>query len=159
MPVCYPIKGNVDSMLYYRSDSQSYWATISQVWFDSPSAAEAAGFALAPRHSNDGVTADYEPGGSGHPCGIAAVNANRSAVIGAEEAPTAGSRTVNGVSGSALARYADDGGDGPGAVGSGEPNTTAGSDGGGVTAWLHSWWWLALLMLAVVLLVLLVSFS
>jgi hypothetical protein len=159
MPVCYPIRGNVESMLYHRSDSQNYGATIAQVWFDSPSAAEAAGFVLAPRHSDDGVTADYEPGGSGHPCGIAAVNANRSAVIGAEAAPTAGSRTVNGVSGSALARYVDRGGDGPGAVGSGGPNRTTGSDGGGVTAWFRSWWWLVLLLLVAVLLVLLVSFG
>ncbi len=159
MPVCYPMKGNVDSMLYHRPDSQNYGATVAEVWFDSPSAAEAAGFALAPGHSTDGGTADYEPGGSGHTCGIAAVNANRSAVIGAEAAPTAGSRTVNGVSGRGLARYADDGGDGAGAVGSSGPNPTTGSDRGDVTAWLRSWWWLVLLLLVVVLVVLLVRFS
>lgn len=66
-------------MLCHHPDSQNCGATIAEVWFDSPSAAEAAGFALAPRRSNDSETADYEPGGLGHPCEIAAVNANRSA--------------------------------------------------------------------------------
>ena len=182
MPVCYPIKGNVDSMLYHRPDSQNYGATIAEVWFDSPSAAEAAGFALAPRHSSDGEIADYEPGGSGHPCGIAAVNANRSAVIGGQAAPTAGSRTVSGVSGEGLARYADDGGDGARAPVSQGPNPAtgiagagavaaaglsgaaawasaaddAGSGRGGVAAWLRLRWWLVLLVLVLVLLVVLV---
>ncbi|MEM9655795.1 MAG: hypothetical protein AAGA65_27150, partial [Actinomycetota bacterium] len=53
MPACYPIKGNIrndDSRLYHRPDSRSYRATIAEVWFDSPSAAEAAGFVLAPTH-------------------------------------------------------------------------------------------------------------
>ena len=64
MPACYPIKGNVDSMLYHRPDSQNYGATVAEVWFDSPNVAEDAGFTLAPRHSKDGVSSDYEPGGS-----------------------------------------------------------------------------------------------
>ncbi len=83
MPDCYPIKGNVrdDGIRYYhRPDSRSYRATRAEVWFDSPSAAEAAGFTLAPTHGDgtDGVS--YEPGGSNHPCTAATVDANRAAV-------------------------------------------------------------------------------
>ena len=114
MPVCYPIKGNIDSMLYHRPDSQNYGATIAEIWFDSPLAAEAAGFAFAPRHSNIGVSADYEPGGSRHPCAIAAVNANRSAVIGAAALKAGGSTTVDGDSSAGL--------------GAGAGSNTAGSD-------------------------------
>ncbi|MFT7476429.1 MAG: hypothetical protein ACI81L_003383 [Verrucomicrobiales bacterium] len=87
MPACYPIKGNFDSMLYHRPDSQNYGATIAEVWFDSPLGAEAAGFVLAPRHSKDAVSTDYEPGGSRHPCSIAVVDENRSAVVGVDGAP------------------------------------------------------------------------
>ena len=90
MPACYPIKGNVrdDGILYYhRPDSRSYGATKAEVWFDSPSAAEAAGFTLAPTHDgSSGVS--YEPGGSNHPCTIEAVDANRAAVRAATGATT-----------------------------------------------------------------------
>ncbi len=82
MPDCHPIKGNLrdDGIRYYhRPDSRSYRATTAEVWFDSPSAAEAAGFTLAPTHGDvDGVS--YEPGGSNHPCTAATVEANRAAV-------------------------------------------------------------------------------
>ena len=90
MPACYPIKGNFDSMLYHRPDSQNYGATIAEVWFDSPSAAEAAAFVLAPRHSKDQVTADYEPGGARHPCSIAAVEENRNAAERCNSGPATG---------------------------------------------------------------------
>ncbi len=50
MPDGYPIKGNVDSMLYHRTDSRNYGATVAEVWFDTPERAEAAGFSLAKTH-------------------------------------------------------------------------------------------------------------
>ncbi|MCB0994770.1 MAG: hypothetical protein KDB21_06750 [Acidimicrobiales bacterium] len=54
MPAGYPIKGNVDSMLYHRPDSRNYGATIAEVWFDTPMRAERAGFSLAARsHPSD----------------------------------------------------------------------------------------------------------
>lgn len=53
IPDGYPIKGNVDSMLYHRPDSRNYGATIAEVWFDTPERAEAAGFSLAPTHFQD----------------------------------------------------------------------------------------------------------
>ena len=59
MPACYPIKGNTNSMKYHRPDSQGYADTKAEVWFDSPSAAEAAGFVLAGGHSEDGRQEDY----------------------------------------------------------------------------------------------------
>ena len=65
MPSCHPIKGNVDSMKYHRPDSQGYERTKAEVWFVSPSAAEAAGFVLAGSHPEGSSSADYEPGGSG----------------------------------------------------------------------------------------------
>jgi hypothetical protein len=100
MPACYPIKGNVDSMLYHRSDSQNYGATVAEVWFDSPSAAEVAGFVLAPGHSKDGEPAGYEPGGSGHPCSVAEVDVNRSAVVAVTtRIASSGMTTVDGVAG------------------------------------------------------------
>jgi len=49
-PDGYDIKGNADSMLYHRTDSRSYKATIAEVWFDTPERAEAAGFSLANSH-------------------------------------------------------------------------------------------------------------
>jgi predicted flap endonuclease-1-like 5' DNA nuclease len=49
-PEGYTIKGNRDSMLYHRPDSRSYGATIAEVWFDTPSRAERAGFKLANTH-------------------------------------------------------------------------------------------------------------
>ncbi|MEE9415631.1 MAG: hypothetical protein V3V01_10125, partial [Acidimicrobiales bacterium] len=95
MPGCYPIKGNDDSMLYHRPDSNNYGATVAEVWFDSPSAAEAAGFTLSSTHPKDNNPADYEPGGSGHPCSVADVAANRNtvatAVAGLAAAGAAGS--------------------------------------------------------------------
>ena len=96
MPACHPIKGNVDSMLYHRPDSQNYGATIAEVWFDSPSAAEAAGFSLSPTHPADSESADFEPGGSGHPCTVADVNAGRSAVAAALSGGTAGGAAAAG---------------------------------------------------------------
>lgn len=50
MPDGYPIKGNVDSMLYHRPDSRSYQATTAEVWFDTADRAEAAGFRASPTH-------------------------------------------------------------------------------------------------------------
>jgi len=50
MPEGFPVKGNVDSMLYHREDSRNYRATVAEVWFSTPEAAEAAGFALSPTH-------------------------------------------------------------------------------------------------------------
>ncbi|MEM7342004.1 MAG: BON domain-containing protein [Actinomycetota bacterium] len=85
MPECYPIKGNIrddGTRYFHRPDSRNYGATRAEVWFDSPSAAEAAGFALAPTHPDGANAADFEPGGSQHPCTAAAVQANRSAVAG-----------------------------------------------------------------------------
>ena len=93
MPACYPIKGNVDSMKYHRPDSQGYEQTKAEVWFDSPSAAEAAGFALAGSHPDGADASVFEPGGSQHPCDAATVNANRSAAMGAG---TSGEITVDG---------------------------------------------------------------
>ena len=68
MPACHPIKGNADSMKYHRPDSQGYPNTKAEVWFVSPSVAEAAGFVLAGSHPDGSSSADYEPGASGHPC-------------------------------------------------------------------------------------------
>jgi large subunit ribosomal protein L17 len=44
-PAGFPIKGNADSMLYHVPGSSHYGRTIAEVWFASPEAAEAAGFA------------------------------------------------------------------------------------------------------------------
>ena len=174
MPACYPIKGNVDSMLYHRPDSQNYGATIAEVWFDGPSAAEAAGFVLAPRHSTNGVSGDYAPGGSGHPCAVAAVNADRSAVKGGATLAPGGSTTVEGDS---------TGGIGAGAVAAGAAGVTAvaglaglagrddgtvdvsglvaddddDNDGAGLGGYLRKWWWLLPLLLGLLLLALLLS--
>jgi len=99
MPACYPIKGNVDSQKYHRPDSSGYQQTKAEVWFDSPSAAEAAGFMLAGSHPDGSNAAAFEPGGANHPCDVATVNANRSAVMGAGAAGAAtgaGEVTVDG---------------------------------------------------------------
>ena len=103
MPTCHPIKGNRNSMKYHRPDSQGYSDTVAEVWFDSPTAAEAAGFALAGGHSQEGRREDYEPGGSGHPCTVEQVNAARVAMGGAAGTftSTSGSATVDGVAGAA----------------------------------------------------------
>ncbi|MGI9658329.1 MAG: hypothetical protein ACR2OD_05425 [Gaiellaceae bacterium] len=50
VPAGFPIKGNIDSMLYHRTDSRNYGATIAEVYFDTVESAENAGFALAPNH-------------------------------------------------------------------------------------------------------------
>ena len=63
MPEGYPIKGNVDSMLYHRTDSRNYGATGAEVWFDTPASAEAAGFSLAATHrSEDEILHPFGPG-------------------------------------------------------------------------------------------------
>ena len=50
MPEGYPVKGNVDSMLYHRTDSRNYGATVAEVWFDASESAEEAGFSAAATH-------------------------------------------------------------------------------------------------------------
>ena len=97
MPTCYPIKGNNGSMKYHRPDSTGYGDTKAEVWFDSPSAAEAAGFSLAGSHPDGAVAGDFEPGGSQHPCDAAAVDANRRAAMAFGTGATgAGEITVDG---------------------------------------------------------------
>lgn len=46
-PEGFDIKGNKDSMKYHRPDGQWYDATVAEVWFRTPEAAEAAGFVEA----------------------------------------------------------------------------------------------------------------
>jgi large subunit ribosomal protein L17 len=46
-PVGFDIKGNKDSMRYHEPDGQWYDQTIAEVWFNTPEAAEAAGFTRA----------------------------------------------------------------------------------------------------------------
>ena len=98
MPACYPIKGNTGSMKYHRPDSTGYANTKAEVWFDSPSAAEAAGFKLAGSHPDGSNPANFEPGGANHPCDVAAVNANRTAAMGTGSGTTT---TVAGAAGAA----------------------------------------------------------
>ena len=43
-PDGYDIKGNADSMLYHPTESPYYGRTKAEVWFDSESTADAAGF-------------------------------------------------------------------------------------------------------------------
>ena len=50
MPDGYPIKGNIDSMLYHRPDSRVYRQTGAEVWFASDKAAKDAGFRRAGTH-------------------------------------------------------------------------------------------------------------
>jgi large subunit ribosomal protein L17 len=45
-PEGFEIKGNADSMLYHVPGSSFYDRTVAEVWFATPEAAEAAGFAL-----------------------------------------------------------------------------------------------------------------
>ena len=75
MPVCHTIKGNATSMKYHRPDSEVYGQTKAEVWFSSPAVAEAAGFLLAGSHPAGSSSADFEPGGTGHPCSAAQVAA------------------------------------------------------------------------------------
>lgn len=53
-PEGYPIKGNVDSMLYHEPDSRYYEITQAEVYFESAEAAEAAGFAKPGAATADG---------------------------------------------------------------------------------------------------------
>jgi len=46
-PEGFPVKGNADSMKYHEPDGQWYDQTIAEVWFETPEAAEAAGFTKA----------------------------------------------------------------------------------------------------------------
>jgi hypothetical protein len=48
-PEGYDIKGNAQSMKYHRPGQANYENTIPEVWFNSPEAAEAAGFVAAKR--------------------------------------------------------------------------------------------------------------
>ncbi len=57
-PAGYPIKGNASSMLYHVPDSPSYGATVPEVWFATPEAAEAAGFSLPPSQREDADSPD-----------------------------------------------------------------------------------------------------
>jgi large subunit ribosomal protein L4 len=47
-PEGFPVKGNIDSMLYHVPGSSFYARTEAEVWFASAEAAEAAGFRLPP---------------------------------------------------------------------------------------------------------------
>ena len=124
MPACYPIKGNVDSQKYHRPDSTGYEQTKAEVWFDSPSAAEAAGFKLAGSHPDGSKSADFEPGAANHPCDVATVNANRSAAMG--------SGTGLGATGTAAAAGAA-GAAGAAAGKAGDAAASAAADAGEIT--------------------------
>jgi len=52
-PEGFPVKGNEDSMLYHVPGSPFYDRTVAEVWFATPEAAEAAGFALPPSQQDD----------------------------------------------------------------------------------------------------------
>ena len=52
-PEGFEIKGNADSMLYHVPGSSHYDRTVAEVWFASPEAAEAAGFALPASQRED----------------------------------------------------------------------------------------------------------
>ena len=127
MPGCYPVKGNIrndGSMRYHRPDSRSYRATKAEVWFDGPTAAEAAGFVLAPTHPKGSTGDDFEPGGSGHGCTEAEVMANRASSAGVAVDDGAGMQTLTGAAGEA----GDAGGSGVGA------GTVAAAAGAGAAA-------------------------
>jgi large subunit ribosomal protein L17 len=47
-PEGFPIKGDVDAMVYYEPGSSAYDSTDAEVWFESDEAAEDAGFSRAP---------------------------------------------------------------------------------------------------------------
>jgi large subunit ribosomal protein L4 len=53
-PKGFTVKGNVDSGLYHTEDSPSYEQTVAEVWFDSTSSAEAAGFKAPGSTSEEG---------------------------------------------------------------------------------------------------------
>ena len=90
VPGCYVIKADAEAMVYHRPDSSAFVTVTAGVWFDSPSAAEDAGFAAAESHPADGDATAFEPGGGAHPWSALAVAAYRSGVVGAQPAPTAG---------------------------------------------------------------------
>jgi len=46
IPEGFPIKGNADSMLYHTAESRFYHATVAEVYFASPEAAERSGYQL-----------------------------------------------------------------------------------------------------------------
>ena len=46
IPEGFPIKGNADSMLYHTTESRFYHATVAEVYFASPEAAERSGYQL-----------------------------------------------------------------------------------------------------------------
>ena len=52
-PEGFEIKGNADSMLYHVPGTPFYDRTVAEVWFATPEAAEAAGFALPPSQRDD----------------------------------------------------------------------------------------------------------
>ena len=52
-PEGFPVKGNEDSKLYHVPGSVSYDDTVAEVWFASPEAAEAAGFAAPAAQGED----------------------------------------------------------------------------------------------------------
>ena len=100
MPRYYPIKGNLGgdgSRRYYRPDSTLYRSTKPEVWFDSPSAAEACGFTLSATHPTDGNAGDHEPGGGRHPWSVEEVDAVRIAAHnGPEPADDDGDQSASG---------------------------------------------------------------
>jgi large subunit ribosomal protein L17 len=57
-PEGFPIKGNADSKLYHEPDTQYYDQTEAEVWFATPEAAEAAGFAKPASQRADEADAD-----------------------------------------------------------------------------------------------------
>jgi large subunit ribosomal protein L4 len=60
-PNGYDIKGNEDSMKYHTAESPYYNQTVSETWFNSVEAAEAAGFTSA--QGDTGAESDDEPEG------------------------------------------------------------------------------------------------
>jgi large subunit ribosomal protein L17 len=54
-PEGFTVKGNKDSMKYHTTESPWYDATIAEVWFRTPEAAEAAGFEPAGGEKAQGV--------------------------------------------------------------------------------------------------------
>jgi large subunit ribosomal protein L17 len=61
-PEGFDIKGNADSMLYHVPGSSSYDRTVAEVWFATPEAAEAAGFALPASQRKDSGSPDHRAG-------------------------------------------------------------------------------------------------
>jgi len=57
-PDGYPIKGNVDSMLYHEPDTRYYDQTVAEVWFATAQDAEAAGFAKPASQQDDEESED-----------------------------------------------------------------------------------------------------